>query len=72
MLAKMRLLASSWLRSVIDLMDNMATLSYACCRFAVAAFVIIATVRGFLLNFGVYSATRAALGLPFCWSPAIV
>ena len=29
-------------------------------------------VRGFLLNFGVYSAGRAALGLPFQWSPAIV
>lgn len=41
-------------------------------RFAVTAFMIIATVRGFLLNFGVYSATRAALGLPFCWSPAIL
>lgn len=24
-------------------------------------------VRGFLLNFGVYHATRAALGLPFQW-----
>lgn len=41
-------------------------------RFAIAAFLIIATVRGFLLNFGVYSATRAALGLPFQWSPAIL
>lgn len=41
-------------------------------RFAVAAFMIIATVRGFLLNFGVYFATRAALGLTeFQWSPAI-
>lgn len=40
-------------------------------RSAVAAFVIIATVRGFLLNFGVYYATRAALGLPFTWSPSI-
>ncbi|RVX09537.1 Homogentisate solanesyltransferase, chloroplastic [Vitis vinifera] len=36
-------------------------------RFPVAAFLIIATVRGFLLNFGVYYATRAALGLPFMW-----
>ncbi|KAJ4824843.1 putative homogentisate phytyltransferase 2, chloroplastic [Turnera subulata] len=36
-------------------------------RFAVVAFLIIATVRGFLLNFGVYHATRAALGLPFEW-----
>uniref|UniRef100_A0A061SAB2 Homogentisate solanesyltransferase n=1 Tax=Tetraselmis sp. GSL018 TaxID=582737 RepID=A0A061SAB2_9CHLO len=41
-------------------------------RFAVAAFMIIATVRGFLLNFGVYHATRAALQLPFEWSPAIM
>ncbi|KAM7264732.1 hypothetical protein ACFE04_002415 [Oxalis oulophora] len=37
-------------------------------RFPVAAFLIIATVRGFLLNFGVYYATRAALGLTFEWS----
>ncbi|ONH95705.1 hypothetical protein PRUPE_7G086500 [Prunus persica] len=36
-------------------------------RFPVAAFLIIATVRGFLLNFGVYYATRAALGLQFEW-----
>lgn len=41
-------------------------------RFAIPAFLIIATVRGFLLNFGVYYATRAALGLPFQWSPAIM
>ena len=41
-------------------------------RFAIPAFLIIATVRGFLLNFGVYSATRAALGLDFQWSPAIM
>ena len=40
-------------------------------RFAVAAIMIIATVRGFLLNFGVYHAVRAALGLPFVWSPVI-
>mgnify|MGYP001806718844 CR=1 FL=1 len=40
-------------------------------QYAVPAFMIIATVRGFLLNFGVYSATRAALGLPFEWSPAV-
>jgi hypothetical protein len=40
-------------------------------RFPVPAFAIIATVRGFLLNFGVYYATRAALGLSFEWSPAI-
>ena len=41
-------------------------------RFAVPAFMIIAVVRGFLLNFGVYHATRAALGMPFQWSPAIL
>lgn len=41
-------------------------------RFAVPAFMIIATVRGFLLNFGVYHATRAALQLPFEWNPAIL
>lgn len=40
-------------------------------RFAIPAFLIIATVRGVLLNFGVYHATRAALGLPFAWSPPI-
>lgn len=39
-------------------------------RFPVPAFAIIATVRGFLLNVGVYAAVRAALGLPFSWSPA--
>ncbi|KAI5076094.1 hypothetical protein GOP47_0008159 [Adiantum capillus-veneris] len=41
-------------------------------RFAVAAFLIIATVRGFLLNFGVYYATRASLGLAYTWSPPIL
>ncbi|XP_022982987.1 homogentisate solanesyltransferase, chloroplastic-like isoform X1 [Cucurbita maxima] len=40
-------------------------------RFPVAAFLIIATVRGFLLNFGVYYATRAALGLAFEWSSPV-
>jgi len=35
---------------------------------AIAAAMIIATVRGFLLNFGVYYATRAMLGVPFGWS----
>ncbi|KAJ4809290.1 Digeranylgeranylglyceryl phosphate synthase [Rhynchospora pubera] len=40
-------------------------------RYPVAAFLIIATVRGFLLNFGVYYATRAALGLPFQWSSPV-
>ncbi|KAK2647369.1 hypothetical protein Ddye_014858 [Dipteronia dyeriana] len=40
-------------------------------RFPVAAFLIIATVRGFLLNFGVYYATRAALGLSFEWNAPV-
>ncbi|CAL9077063.1 unnamed protein product [Musa acuminata var. zebrina] len=40
-------------------------------RFPVVAFLIIATVRGFLLNFGVYYATRAALGLSFKWSAPV-
>lgn len=40
-------------------------------RFAVPAFLSIACVRGFLLNFGVYYATRAALGVGFVWSPPI-
>mmetsp|Transcript_4541 Transcript_4541/g.12334 ORF Transcript_4541/g.12334 Transcript_4541/m.12334 type:complete len:406 (-) Transcript_4541:716-1933(-) len=31
----------------------------------------ISCARGFLLNFGVYHATMAALGLPFQWSPPI-
>ncbi|MFS8004841.1 putative homogentisate solanesyltransferase [Helianthus anomalus] len=40
-------------------------------RFPVVAFLIIATVRGFLLNFGVYYAVRAALGLTFQWSSPV-
>ncbi|KAK9153344.1 hypothetical protein Sjap_000824 [Stephania japonica] len=40
-------------------------------RYPVVAFLIIATVRGFLLNFGVYYATRAALGLTFEWSSPV-
>ena len=40
-------------------------------RWAVPAFAIIATVRGFLLNYGVYAAIRAALGLPFAWAPSL-
>lgn len=40
-------------------------------RFAIPAFMIIATVRGVLLNFGVYYSTRAALGVGFEWSPII-
>jgi len=40
-------------------------------RFPLAAGITIATCRGFLLNFGVYYATREALGLGFRWSPAV-
>lgn len=40
-------------------------------RWAVPAFAIIATVRGFLLNYGVAAAVRAALGLPFVWAPSL-
>jgi homogentisate solanesyltransferase len=31
----------------------------------------IATVRGFLLNFGIYYAVKDALGVPFSWSPKV-
>jgi homogentisate solanesyltransferase len=31
----------------------------------------IATVRGFLLNFGVYYAVKDAIGVPFSWSPKV-
>lgn len=37
----------------------------------ILAALSIACVRGFLLNFGVYYATREALALPFAWSPPI-
>lgn len=33
---------------------------------------IIAFVRGFLLNFGVYYAVREALGVPFKWNPVVM
>jgi homogentisate solanesyltransferase len=36
-----------------------------------AAGLTIATVRGFLLNFGVYYAVRNAIGAPFQWSPKV-
>lgn len=32
---------------------------------------IIACVRGFLLNFGVYYAVREALSIPFQWNPVV-
>jgi len=40
-------------------------------RNALAAGLTIATVRGFLLNFGVYYAVKDALGAPFSWSPKV-
>jgi homogentisate solanesyltransferase len=40
-------------------------------RFPLAAGMTIATCRGFLLNFGVYYATREALGQTFCWLPPV-
>mmetsp|Transcript_22522 Transcript_22522/g.90291 ORF Transcript_22522/g.90291 Transcript_22522/m.90291 type:complete len:349 (-) Transcript_22522:310-1356(-) len=40
-------------------------------RFPIAAALIICTVRGFLLNFGVYHATCAALGVGFAWKVPI-
>ena len=40
-------------------------------RFPLAAGITIATCRGFLLNFGVYYATREALGLGWLWSAPV-
>lgn len=40
-------------------------------RFPVLAGGIIAIVRGFLLNFGVYYAVREALQVPFVWNPVV-
>jgi homogentisate solanesyltransferase len=37
----------------------------------VLAGLTIATVRGFLLNFGVYYAVKDAVGAPFFWSPKV-
>jgi len=41
-------------------------------RFPVFAGSIIAFVRGFLLNFGVYYAVREALSVPFKVNPTVV
>jgi len=38
---------------------------------ALAAGLTIATVRGFLLNFGVYYAVKDAVGAAFSWSPKV-
>ena len=40
-------------------------------RFPLFAGTIIAFVRGFLLNFGVYYAVREALYIPFKWNPVV-
>lgn len=40
-------------------------------RFPALAAITISCVRGFLMNFGVYHATKSALGVPFAWSPPI-
>jgi len=40
-------------------------------RNPIAAGVTIATVRGFLLNFGVYYAVKDAIGASFAWSPKV-
>jgi len=40
-------------------------------RFPLAAGITIAVCRGFLLNFGVYYATREALGLGWLWSAPV-
>jgi homogentisate solanesyltransferase len=37
----------------------------------VLAGLTIATVRGFLLNFGVYYGCKDAIGAPFNWSPKV-
>lgn len=41
-------------------------------RYPLFAGGIIATVRGFLLNFGVYYAVREALSIPFQWNPVVL
>ncbi|KAL4031619.1 hypothetical protein IC575_009904 [Cucumis melo] len=40
-------------------------------KYPIAAFLCIASVRGFLINFGVYYASRSVLGLPFEWSSPV-
>jgi len=40
-------------------------------RNPIAAGLTIATVRGFLLNFGVYYAVKDAIGATFSWSPKV-
>lgn len=40
-------------------------------RYPLLAAMTISCVRGFLMNFGVYHATKNALKVPFAWSPPI-
>jgi homogentisate solanesyltransferase len=40
-------------------------------RNPILAGLTIATVRGFLLNFGIYYAVKDAIGAPFSWSPKV-
>jgi len=40
-------------------------------RSPILAAATIATVRGFLLNFGVYYAVKEAIGAPFVWNPKV-
>ena len=40
-------------------------------RYPPLAAITISCVRGFLMNFGVYHATKSALRVPFAWSPPI-
>ena len=41
-------------------------------KYPITAGGIIAIVRGFLLNFGVYYAVNEALNIPFKWSPPVI
>lgn len=41
-------------------------------RYPLLAGLIIAFVRGVLLNTGIYHAVREALGFPFRWNPAVL
>lgn len=41
-------------------------------RYPIIAGLIIAFVRGALLNTGIYHAVREALGFPFRWNPAVL
>ena len=41
-------------------------------RYPALAAITISCVRGFLMNFGVYHATKSAIGAEFAWSPPIM